>query len=133
VNDYSKLAAVAIGETPALLWEDNEYLSDIPSPVAAGKLLFLPTTYGTVVCYDARTGTKHWVHEFDNPIYASPIVAEGKVYLMDKKGIMHIIKTDEKFTLVGEPQLGEGSVCTPAFADGKIIIRGDKNLYCIGK
>jgi outer membrane protein assembly factor BamB len=133
VNDYSKLAAVAIGETPALLWEDNEYLSDIPSPVATGKFLFLPITYGTVVCYDARTGTKHWVHEFDNPIYASPILAEGKVYLMDKKGIMHIIKTDEKFTLVGEPQLGEGSVCTPAFADGKIIIRGDKNLYCVGK
>ena len=133
VNDFSKLAAVEIGESPKLLWEDNEYLSDIPSPLATGKFLFLATSYGTVVCYDARSGAKYWIHEFDNPIYASPMLAEGKVYLLDKKGIMHIFKADQTYTVISEPQLGEGSVCTPAFANGKIIIRGDKNLYCIGK
>ena len=133
VNDYSKLAAVEIADPPKLLWEDNEYLSDIPSPLATGKYLFLVTSYGTVVCYDARNGTKYWVQEYENPIFASPILAEGKVYLLDKKGIMHIFKAYKNYTKINEPQLGEGSVCTPAFADGKIIIRGDKNLYCIGK
>lgn len=133
VNDFSKLAAVEIGNPPRLLWEDNEYLSDIPSPLATGKYLFLVTSFGTVVCYDARNGTKYWVHEFDNPTFASPMLAEGRVYLLDKKGIMHIFKADKNYTKISEPQLGEGSVCTPAFAEGKIIIRGDKNLYCIGK
>jgi outer membrane protein assembly factor BamB len=46
---------------------------------------------------------------------------------------MYIFNADKTFSLVGEPQLGEGSFCTPAFTDGRIIIRGDKNLYCIGK
>ena len=133
VNDYAKLAAIEIGDPPKLLWEDNEYLSDIPSPVAAGKYLFLATTYGTVVCYDARKGTKYWVHEFDTPIYASPVLAGGYLYLLDKKGIMHIVKADETYALVGESPLGEGSVCTPAFAAGKIVLRGEKNLFCIGK
>ena len=133
VNDYSKLAATEIGENPKQLWEDNEYMSDIPSPLATGKYLFMATSYGTVVCYDARKGTKYWVHEFDTPIYASPMLADGKVFLLDKKGIMHIVKNDETYAVIGESTLGEGSVCTPAFADGKIVIRGEKDLYCIGK
>ncbi|MCX6304903.1 MAG: PQQ-binding-like beta-propeller repeat protein [Bacteroidetes bacterium] len=133
VNDFSKLSAIAIGDPPKLLWEDSDYLSDIPSPLATGKFLFLVTSYGTVVCYDAKNGTKYWEQEFETPTYASPILAEGRVYLLDKKGIMHIFPADQVYKATGQPALGEGSSCTPAFADGKIILRGDKNLYCIGK
>jgi outer membrane protein assembly factor BamB len=52
---------------------------------------------------------------------------------MDKKGVMHIFKADKTYTPVSDSPLGEGSVCTPAFVGGNIFIRGDKNLYCIGK
>jgi outer membrane protein assembly factor BamB len=133
VNDFSKLSAVAIGDPPKLLWEDTEYLSDIPSPLATGKYLFLVTSFGTVVCYDAKTGTKFWEKELETPTYASPMLAEGKVYLLDKKGIMHIFQADQTCKVISQSPLGEGSCCTPAFADGRIVIRGDKNLYCVGK
>jgi outer membrane protein assembly factor BamB len=133
VNDYSKLAAVQIGTSPQLLWESDEYLSDIPSPVATSKYVFLPTSYGMMLCYDAKTGEKYWEKDFGTPTYASTMLVDGNVWQMDKKGIMHIFKADKTYTSVSEPALGEGSVCTPAFAGGKIIIRGDKNLYCIGK
>ncbi len=133
VNEYSKLAAVQMGASPQLLWEDDEYLSDIPSPVATAKYLFMPTSYGVMVCYDAKTGTKYWEHDFAAPTYASPILVDGNIFQMDKKGVMHIFKADKTYTSVNESPLGEGSVCTPAFAGGKIIIRGDKNLYCIAK
>jgi outer membrane protein assembly factor BamB len=133
VNDYSKLAAIKVGTPPELLWEDTEYLSDIPTPVATEKYLLLVTSYGAAVCYDAQTGTKYWEHEFGTPVFASPMYAEGKFFILDKNGIMHILKPDQKYTVIGEPALGEGSSCTPAFADGRIILRGDKHLYCIGK
>ena len=133
VNDYSKLAALKIGSSPQLLWESDEYMSDIPSPVATSKYLFLPTSYGMMICYDAKTGEKYWEKDFATPTYASPMLADGNVFQMDKKGVMHIFKADKTYTLVNDSPLGEGSVCTPAFANGKIIIRGDKSLYCIGK
>lgn len=133
VNDYSKLAAVQIGTSPQLLWESDEYLSDIPSPVATDKYIFLPTSYGMMLCYDAKTGTKYWEKDFSVPTYASPMLADGNIFQMDKKGVMHIFKADKTYTSVSESPLGEGSVCTPAFVDGKIIIRGDRNLFCIGK
>ena len=133
VNDYSKLAAVQIGSTPQLLWESDEYLSDIPSPVATAKYVFLPTSYGMMICYDAKTGEKYWEKDFGTPTYASSMLVDGNIWQMDKKGIMHIFKADKTYTSVSESALGEGSVCTPAFIGGKIIIRGDKNLYCIIK
>jgi outer membrane protein assembly factor BamB len=133
VNDFSKLSAIEIGNPPKLLWEDSDYLSDIPSPVAAGKYLFLVTSYGAVVCYDAKNGTKYWEQELGTPVFASPVVAQGKVFLLDKKGVMHILLAGQTYKIAGQSAIGEGSSCTPAFAEGKIVIRGDKNLYCIGK
>jgi outer membrane protein assembly factor BamB len=133
VNDFSTLSAIAIGDQPKILWENTEYLSDIPSPLATDKYLFLVTSYGSVVCYDAKNGTKYWDQELETPVFASPILAEGKVFLLDKKGIMHIFQADQSYKVVSQPALGEGSSCTPAFANGKIVIRGDKNLYCFGK
>ena len=152
VNDFSKLSAIRIREDnggnpgigaktdagaqnfePILLWEDSDYLSDIPSPLATPKYLFLVTSYGAVVCYDAKTGTKYWEEELGTSTFGSPMLAEGKVFQMDKNGVMHIFRADKEFSLISAPPLGEGSSCTPAFAEGRIIIRGDKHLFCIGK
>ena len=133
VNDYSTLSAIQIGISPKVLWENNEFLSDVPSPIASDKYLFLLTSYGTAVCYDALNGTKYWEHDFGNPVYSSPMLAEDRVYILDKKGMMYIIKADKEFKLISQCPLGEGSFCTPAFTNRHIFIRGDKNLYCIGK
>ncbi|MCX6283626.1 MAG: PQQ-binding-like beta-propeller repeat protein [Bacteroidetes bacterium] len=133
VNEYSTLSAIRTGENPKVLWENNEFLSDVPSPVANDDFLFLVTSYGTAVCYDATVGTKYWEHDFGTPVYSSPMLAEGKIYIMDKKGLMHIIKAGKEFSQISQCPLGEGSFCTPAFTNGHIFLRGDKNLYCIGK
>ncbi len=132
LNEYASLVAISGGNQPEILWEDFDYLSDVPSPVATKDLLFVVTSYGVVVCHNAKTGEKYWEHEFDNGFYASPILAEDKIYLIDREGIMHIYKASKTFELVGEPALGEGAVSSPAFADGQIFIRTEEYLYCIG-
>ena len=134
VNEYSKLTAIKIGAQPTILWENNDYLSEIPSPVANDKYLFLPTSYGVVLCYDAITGEKYWEEEMGSSgIFSSPMIVEGKVYLQDRSGVMHIFSADKEFKLIGEANLGEDSATTPAFTQGRIYIRGEENLYCIGE
>lgn len=132
VNDYSRFVAVKMGSEPKLLWEDEEYLSDIPSPVANAEVVIAPTSYGVVACYDPQTGDMFWEYELDNSIYASPLITEGKVYLTDRIGVTHIFKADKELTVIGTPELGEKVVCTPAFSDGRIYIRGYDHLFCIG-
>lgn len=131
-NAYAKLTAIKIGLNPTILWENNDYLPDVSSPVAYNGLLFITSSSGEIAAYNISDGNLLWNHEFDNVFYASPMVADGKIYLIDRNGIMHIMKADKKFELISEPKINEKSDCTPAFTDGKIYIRGQKNLYCIG-
>lgn len=133
VNDFSVLSAVKIGDKPTLLWESDEHLSDIPSPVATNKYLFMATSYGVFICYDALTGKKYWEYEIGNNIFASPMLVDGKIYVLDVPGVMHIIEPDKELKIINEPKLGEYSGSTPIFTDGRIYLKGTKNMYCIGK
>jgi outer membrane protein assembly factor BamB len=133
VTDYAKLAAIKPGNGVSIAWEDNTFTPDVSSPVATDKFLFLSTGNGDVACYNALKGDTAWTHYFQDPFYASPIIADEMVYLLDRAGNMHIVKAEEKFTHIGDSPLGESADCSPAFSDKKIYIRGTKNLYCISK
>jgi len=133
MNDYSKLSAIKLGATPEVIWEDEEYLSDIPCPVVTDKVLIIPTSYGVIAGYDPKSGEMLWEVESDNSIYASPLISENKVYLIDKEGVMFIFEAEREYKLISQPELGEQIVCTPAFSENRIYLRGYDNLYCIGQ
>jgi len=133
VNEYAKIAAIDLKQPDKVLWETDEILSDIPSPVAANGLLIMPASYGLIGCYDGLTGELLWEHEFGSNIYASPVVVGDKVYLMDTEGIMHIFSLSrDGYKNIADCPLGEQVVTTPAFSDGRIYVRTNNNLYCIG-
>ncbi len=131
-NEYARMVAIDIrtGET---LWEDDMYLPEASSPVAYNGLLFIATSYGVLVCYDLKTGEEYWEHDFGATIYSSPTIADGKLFLMDNDGTMRIYEVGKEMKLISENELGESSGPTPAFSDGRIYLRGENDLYCIGK
>jgi outer membrane protein assembly factor BamB len=133
VTDYAKLTAIKPGATASVAWEENSFTPDVSSPVSNDQFLFVSTGNGDVACFNSQKGDTLWTHYFQDQFYASPIIAGDLVYLLDRSGVMHIVKADAKFKLVSESALGENADCTPAFSDKKIYIRGKKNLYCISK
>ena len=133
VNEYARLAAIALGEKAELKWETEDDLSEVASPVADKGLLFMPTAYGVVTCFDAKSGEKYWLHEFDDGFYSSPVIVDNMVYLIDVKGVMQIFNAKNEFQLINQSPIGEDAVTIPAFSGKNIFIRGVKNLYCIGK
>jgi len=133
VTDYAKLAAIRGGTGAAIIWEDNTFTPDVSSPVATDEFLFVATGSGDIACYNSEKGDTIWTNYFTDQFYASPIIVDDMVYLLDRSGVMHIIKADSKFQLISEAALGERADCTPAFSDKSIYIRGKKNLYCISK
>jgi outer membrane protein assembly factor BamB len=132
-NEYARLTAVEPKPNATFVWENDEYLSEASSPVCYNGLLYTATSYGVLACYDAKTGEKKFEKEFNNGFYSSPIVADGKIYLIDLRGVTHILQADATGTVIAEPQLGEGGFAVPAFEDGLIYIRGEEHLFCIGK
>jgi outer membrane protein assembly factor BamB len=132
-NEYAVLIAIKPGNPPEIIWETNEYLPEVASPVVDDGMVFIATSYGVIVCYDAASGEILWEYECDDGIYASPMIADNKVYFLDMGGKMHIFSKDRTMKLLAEPELGERSVSTPSFSDGRIYLRSDDYLYCIGK
>ena len=131
VTDYQKLAAVKPGTGASIVWEDNTYTSDVSSPVANDEILVIATGFGDVACYNAQKGDTLWTHTFLDPFYASPVIADDLVYMIDRNGMAFVVKAADKFEQVGESSMGERVDCTPAFSDKMLYIRGIENLYCI--
>ena len=132
-NEYATFAAIKPGASPEIVWQTDEYLPEVASPLAVNGVVVIATSYGTVAAFATADGSLLWEQEYGNGFYASPVYAAGNVYLIDMNGVCHIFKAATDFQLVAEPKLGEKSVCAPVFAEGKILIRGFDNLYCVGK
>lgn len=137
-NEYANGVAIQINkpgsDPPArVLWEWDEALPNTSSPVATHQFMFFATSDGLISCLNAKTGELYWDHEFDNGFYSSLIIAGERVYASDLKGIIHIFKLAETFNSLGDYPVGEAITATPAFLDGRIYIRGEKTLFCIGE
>lgn len=133
VNDFARLVAIDPAKGGEIVWEDNEFTPEVASPVATEQWVYVLTSWGAVACYNTDTGNLAWSHDFDYGFYASPIIVDDKVYMLDKAGVMHIVQAEGEFRLISEPALGERANSTPAFYDKMIYIRTDKYLYSIGK
>jgi outer membrane protein assembly factor BamB len=126
------LSLIAVDvRTRAKRWEMYDDLPDVASPLAAGELVVAAASYGVVTCLEAATGTVLWRQEFETGFYASPVLAGGRLYLLDRSGVMRILAADRGPQLLGSPAIGEPADATPAFRAGIIFIRGNRHLFCI--
>jgi len=118
-----------------VVWKAEDGLPDTCSPVTNGELLFLCTADGLITCYDAKTGEKAWEHETKPLMHflASPTVVGDRVYVMSDKGVTIVFAAAREWKELARCELGEHAVASPAFLDGRIIFRGSKHLFCIGK
>jgi len=131
-NDYAKLAAIQLGETPKLLWESEDDLSEVASPVATKDIVVMAASYGTLSCLDSKTGESLWIYEADEGFYSSPMIVGDKIYVMEVSGRMNVLEAGKELKVISQNDLGEKASTIPAFYKNKIYIRGENNLYCIG-
>ena len=121
--------------TPNVPWKYAKGTAYVPSPILYGDYLYLTTDRGILTCIDARTGeVKYEGGRIPIPatFTASPVAFEGKILMTSEDGDTFIVKSGPKHEILGTNSIGEPVYASPAIADGRIFIRGEKNLYCIG-
>jgi outer membrane protein assembly factor BamB len=108
---------------------------DVPTPVTDGTYLYSINDRGIVYCLDAKTGAAVYGPQRLRPATysASPVLADGKIYITDEDGVTSIFRAGAKFELIGENSLGEFTLSSPAVVGGQIFIRTDNFLYAIGQ
>ena len=139
--DYGNLKLVAIkpdgtgdvSETH-IAWTAEEGIPDICSPVSDGEFVFLLTThYAELTCYRLSDGSKLWKKDLEKTFYASPSLVGENLYLLSADGTLIVAQAGLEYKEVARSELGDTCHASPAFADGRIFIRGKKDLYCIGE
>lgn len=115
----------------AVAWIAEDGAPDTTSPVATDDLLFIPNN-SYLYCHDVKTGKKLWEHELESNVYASPVIATGRVYVLDLQGTMHILSAARRPKLLGKVVMGGGGMATPAFVGGDMYLRLGSDLYRIG-
>ncbi len=121
--------------SPNVAWTYDKGTAYVPSGIHYGEYLYLMSDRGILTCLDARTGAV----EYDNgrvPVpatfTASPVACDGKILLTSEDGDTFVIKAGPKHEVLATNSLEEPVYASPAVSQGLLLIRGEKNLYCIG-
>ncbi len=105
----------------------------MPSPLAVGKYFYMISDSGWLSCFDSQTGTRTFMEQLGGHHSASPILADGHVYLTDDRGVTYVLKGNGAFDVVSRNPLGDPCYSSPAVSQGQLFIRTSHYLYCIGK
>lgn len=112
--------------------EEAMNLPVIGSPVSDGKYVFMSDDAGQLSCLDAATGNKLYDCTHSGETKSSPTIVGDKLILLNTLGTVHFLKVGPKYELLGKASIGEPTTCSPAILDGRMYVRGEKNLICIG-
>jgi outer membrane protein assembly factor BamB len=117
-----------------VLWADTRGASYVPSPVAVGKRVFVLTDAGIGTLLEAKTGKRIWSERLGSRLHhASPLLINDLIHCLADDGRMFVLKSGTEFELVATNAIGEECHATPAVADGQLLIRSTRHVWCIGK
>ncbi len=105
------------------------------SPVLYKGLYFTVTEQGVAACYRAKTGELLWNEMLPHGgNHSSLLAGEGKIYIFSDTGRASVVAAEPTYRLVATNDLGEKLTnATPAIAEGCLLVRGKRSLFCIGE
>ena len=106
----------------------------MPSPLIYGEYLYTCANQGVMACYNPKTGERLYqqrIGDKGGSYSASPVAADGKIYLSSEDGEIFVVKAGAKYELLATNQMGEVLMATPAISDGMIFVRGRNNVFAI--
>jgi len=135
------LAGVAVDGTGDVTasskrWVREDVGADVPTPVVFDGRAYLLRDRGALHCLDIQTGKDHWTARLPKHrerYFASPLLAGDRIYCARLDGVVMVGRVSGVgFELSAENDLTEPIVASPIAVNGRLLIRGDKTLYCIG-
>jgi outer membrane protein assembly factor BamB len=119
--------------TNGLVWSYALEKHVLSTPAISGGLLFIADCGRKFHCLDAETGQPHWSHEIKGEVWASPLVADGKVFLGTRNGTFYIFGASKEKNLLNTIELGSPISATAIAANGVLYVATMTRLYAVEK
>ncbi len=135
----SRLAGIRLGGEGDVsdshrVWTRQGTGSFVPTPAADGAKIYVLRDGGEVECIDARSGKTEWKSRLPKhraKYYASPVVADGKLYATREDGVIIVAALSESLEVLSQNDMGERMIASPVPVDGRLLLRGERHLFCV--
>ena len=108
----------------------------MPTPVIYNGLLYVVANNGIFDAYDLATGDEVYrtrIPHLGSGFSASPVAADGKIYLSNEDGDMIVVGAGREFNPIATNPMGELLMATPALSEGVMYVRATNHLFAIGR
>lgn len=124
-------------DTDAIAWRHAKSTPYVPSPLLYGQRLYFTAGNNAILsCFDAKSGKALYTEQrVEGPggFYASPVAANGRVYLVGRNGTSVVLKDSDQYEVIATNTLADKFDASPAIAGNDLFLRGHQHLYCIGE
>ena len=135
-----RMAAIDLTATPdaegnlplsAEVWR-NDLVAFTSSPILVGDTVYATTLTGELNAVNVETGKIEWHLKLgDSQLHASPLFADGKLYVPLADGTFHVLALEDgKARVLGVTELGGSCLGAPAIAGGRVYVHSTQRLYC---
>jgi outer membrane protein assembly factor BamB len=119
---------------PEVVWQAKKLNHGYASPVYYREHVYNVTGANIATCVNVADGKLVWQSQrLQGPFSASPVVADGKMYVVNEEGVTTVLQLGAKPTVLAVNALNEPMLATPALAGGTIFLRSNAHLFCIAE
>lgn len=117
----------------ALAWKTDRGAPYTSTPIMYEGLLYALTDNGILSAYDPKTGERIYQHRVagGSGFSASPVAADGRLYLASEDGDVHVVKAGRSYELLATNRMGEPLMATPAISGNTLLIRTLSSLVAV--
>ena len=119
-----------------MVWSRTGRGSYMPTPLIYKGILYVLANNGLLDAYDVKTGDEIYRQRLPlvgSGFSASPIAADGKIYLSNEDGEMLVIAAGRQFNHITTNSMGEMLMATPALSEGVMYVRSSASISAIGR
>ena len=130
-GNSSPQRAGSADNAPRELYRIEKAAPYVPTPAITDNLMFMVADSGIASCVDVKTGEVHWAKRIGGNFGASPIVIGDQLLLINLDGEATVLRASSAYQQLGEIDLGGPVSATPAYANGRLILRVGSELRCL--
>ena len=118
-------------EQPTEVYRIERSAPYVPTSVVHDGMLFAVDDKGVASCFDVATGDVAWTKRIGGNFGASPILLGDKLLIISLDGEATVLRASRTFEKLSEVDLGGPVGATPAYADGRLLLRVGNELRCL--
>ncbi|HEX9723906.1 MAG TPA: PQQ-binding-like beta-propeller repeat protein, partial [Vicinamibacteria bacterium] len=116
-----------------LVWHYEKIRRTISTAAILDDIVYIPDFSGFLHAIDAETGQELWVHDTFAAVWASPLIADGRLYLGDEDGDVVVLNPGKEEAVLAEMNMGSSVYSTAVPANGTLFIASRNKLFALAK